>query len=100
MKDLQLEILCISQFTLYSKLTKGCKPDFHQAMSGENAKELYNQFLEKLRSDYDGCKIRDGVFGAMMEVHIQNSGPVTIEVESPVNNSLVEKEKPSIAQDS
>lgn len=82
-KDLQLEILCISQFTLYSKLSKGNKPDFHLAMSGEGAKDLYYKFLEKLGADYDKAKIKDGVFGAMMEVHIQNSGPVTIEVESP-----------------
>lgn len=81
-KDLQLEILSISQFTLYYKL-KGNKPDFHHAMSGDKAKELYNKLLQKLGNDYDSTKIKDGVFGAMMEVTIQNSGPVTIEIESP-----------------
>lgn len=84
-KDLQHEILCISQFTLYSKIKKN-KPDFHQAMSGETARILYNQFLAKLGNEYDSSKIKDGVFGAMMEVHIVNSGPVTIEVESQVTN--------------
>ena len=81
-KDQQLEILSISQFTLYYKL-KGNKPDFHHAMSGEKANELYNKLLYKLGTDYDPSKIKDGVFGAMMEVTIQNSGPVTIEIESP-----------------
>lgn len=82
-KDQQLEILCISQFTLYYKL-KGNKPDFHHAMSGEKAKEMYDKLLQKLGADYgDPMKIKDGVFGAMMEVQINNSGPVTIEIESP-----------------
>ena len=52
-------------------------------MSGEKANELYNKLLYKLGTDYDPSKIKDGVFGAMMEVTIQNSGPVTIEIESP-----------------
>lgn len=82
-KDQNLEILCVSQFTLYASTKKGQKPDFHKAALGDNAKILYNSFLEKLGKDYDPSKIKDGVFGAMMEVHIQNSGPVTIEVESP-----------------
>lgn len=81
-KDQQLEILSISQFTLYYKL-KGNKPDFHHAMSGERANFLYNKLLDKLRTDYDPSRIKDGVFGAMMEVSIQNYGPVTIEIESP-----------------
>lgn len=82
-KDQKLEILCISQFTLYCSLNKGKKPDFHHAMGGEGAKDLYNKVLMKLSEDYDSAMIKDGVFGAMMEVSIQNSGPVTIEIESP-----------------
>lgn len=86
-KDLNLEILCISQFTLYAKIKKGAKPDFHNAMMGDQAKVLYEKLLKKLGAEYDSSKIKDGVFGAMMEVHIQNSGPVTIEVESTKTNS-------------
>jgi D-tyrosyl-tRNA(Tyr) deacylase len=81
-KDQQLEILCISQFTLYHRL-KGNKPDFHNAMAGDDAKRMYDALLQKLGTSYNPSKIKDGVFGAMMEVHIQNSGPVTIELESP-----------------
>lgn len=79
---MKLQILCISQFTLYHQL-KGNKPDFHHAMSGDQAKELYDRILKKLRNDYKRDKIFDGKFGEYMQVHIQNDGPVTIEIESP-----------------
>lgn len=78
----KLEILCVSQFTLYHRL-KGNKPDFHLAMQGDSAQQLYYKLLTQLGDKYDPGKIKDGKFGAMMEVHIQNSGPVTIEIESP-----------------
>ncbi|EDW38458.1 GL12001 [Drosophila persimilis] len=81
-KDLQLEILCISQFTLYHRL-KGNKPDFSAAMKGDDAQKLYTHFLNRLKQSYDTCKIKDGKFGANMQVHIENDGPVTINLESP-----------------
>lgn len=76
-----MEILCVSQFTLYHKL-KGNKPDFHMAMEGEKAQVLYNKLLKRLSDSYDPSKVKDGKFGATMEVLIQNSGPVTIEIQS------------------
>lgn len=81
-KDEQLEVLCISQFTLYYTL-KGNKPDFHRAMKGDAAESLYKIFLQKLGTSYDEKKIKDGVFGALMECQINNHGPVTLEIESP-----------------
>ncbi|XP_068155200.1 D-aminoacyl-tRNA deacylase isoform X1 [Drosophila tropicalis] len=81
-KDLDLEILCVSQFTLYNRL-KGNKPDFSAAMKGDEAQELYKHFLDRLKLSYDSSKIKDGIFGAYMQVHIQNDGPVTIDLESP-----------------
>ncbi|EDW15583.1 D-aminoacyl-tRNA deacylase isoform X1 [Drosophila mojavensis] len=81
-KDLQLEVLCVSQFTLYHRL-KGNKPDFSAAMKGEDAQQLYSHFLNRLCQSYDSSKIKDGKFGAYMQVHIENDGPVTIELESP-----------------
>lgn len=81
-KDLQYDLLCVSQFTLYNRL-KGNKPDFHLAMQGTDASNLYNFLLQQLGNQYTADKIKDGVFGAMMQVHIQNDGPVTIEIESP-----------------
>ncbi|XP_017119301.1 D-aminoacyl-tRNA deacylase isoform X1 [Drosophila elegans] len=81
-KDLNLELLCVSQFTLYHRL-KGNKPDFSAAMKGEEAQQLYNHFLDRLGQSYDSSKIKDGKFGAYMQVHIENDGPVTINLETP-----------------
>ncbi|XP_054111231.1 D-aminoacyl-tRNA deacylase 1 isoform X2 [Callithrix jacchus] len=80
--DKQYEVLCVSQFTLQCVL-KGNKPDFHLAMPTEQAEGFYNSFLEQLRKTYRPELIKDGKFGAYMQVHIQNDGPVTIELESP-----------------
>lgn len=56
-KDMQYDILCVSQFTLYNRL-KGNKPDFHLAMQGAEASELYNSLLEQLKSQYSAEKIK------------------------------------------
>ncbi|CAH2054587.1 unnamed protein product, partial [Iphiclides podalirius] len=83
--DKQLEILCVSQFTLYNTW-KGNKPDFHKAMAADRSKEFYEQFIQKLRDKYKPDKVKDGLFGAYMQVSIQNDGPVTFEIESPSHN--------------
>ncbi|KAJ1962021.1 D-tyrosyl-tRNA(Tyr) deacylase [Dispira parvispora] len=57
-KDLDLEILSVSQFTLHAKTEKGSKPDFHLAMSSQTSKVFYETFLEKLRSAYKPDKIQ------------------------------------------
>ncbi|KAK3728404.1 hypothetical protein QZH41_017639, partial [Actinostola sp. cb2023] len=80
--DKQLEVLCVSQFTLCAVL-KGNKPDFHCAMGGEESENIYQKFLEQMRSSYKPDAIKDGKFAAYMQVHIQNDGPVTITIESP-----------------
>ncbi len=83
-KDLGLEILCVSQFTLHY-IMKGNKVDFHMAMAGDEANAFYAEFLAEVRKAYggDADKVKDGRFGAMMKVDIANDGPVTIEIESP-----------------
>ncbi|KAJ1925768.1 D-tyrosyl-tRNA(Tyr) deacylase [Tieghemiomyces parasiticus] len=60
----------------------GSKPDFHLAMKSAQSKEVYQQFLDKLRADYRPDMVQDGSFGAMMNVKIQNDGPVTIILDS------------------
>ncbi|KAM3865282.1 D-aminoacyl-tRNA deacylase 1 [Diretmus argenteus] len=80
--DRELEVLCVSQFTLQCIL-KGNKPDFHSAMPAELAQPFYNNILENMRSTYKPELIKDGKFGAYMQVHIQNDGPVTVELTSP-----------------
>ena len=57
--DMQYEILCVSQFTLYYYL-KGNKPDFHAAMPGSQSQEFYSSFLDIMRKLYDPSKIKGG----------------------------------------
>ncbi|KAJ7321727.1 D-tyrosyl-tRNA(Tyr) deacylase [Desmophyllum pertusum] len=80
--DKNLEVLCVSQFTLQAVL-KGNKPDYHLAMGGEQSETFYQDFLQQMRSVYRPDAIKDGKFGAYMQVHIQNDGPVTISLETP-----------------
>ncbi|CAG8675257.1 7905_t:CDS:2, partial [Acaulospora morrowiae] len=81
-KDAGLEVLCVSQFTLYGSTTKGYKPDFHNSMKSESSKEMYAAFLEQMKREYVEDRIKDGIFGAMMQVNIVNEGPVTLELDS------------------
>ncbi|XP_041063193.1 D-aminoacyl-tRNA deacylase 1 isoform X2 [Carcharodon carcharias] len=84
--DKQYEILLVSQFTLQCVL-KGNKPDFHLAMGAEQSETFYNGLLQHIRKAYKPELVKDGKFGAYMQVHIQNDGPVTIELESPTGPS-------------
>jgi D-tyrosyl-tRNA(Tyr) deacylase len=81
-KDIDGEILCVSQFTLMANTTKGNKPDFHRAMTTGASREMYATFLDKLRQEYKQEKIQDGRFGAMMDVSLTNEGPVTFTLDS------------------
>ncbi|XP_063774230.1 D-aminoacyl-tRNA deacylase 1 isoform X5 [Pseudophryne corroboree] len=83
--DKQYEVLCVSQFTLQCVL-KGNKPDYHLAMPSEQAEPFYNDFLQQMRKAYKPELVKDGKFGAYMQVTIQNDGPVTIELEPPVSS--------------
>ena len=71
-------ILSISQFTLYADTTKGNRPSYIKAMSGNNAKKLYDLFNEEL-SKY--IKVETGIFGADMKIDFINDGPITIILE-------------------
>ncbi|KAJ7137860.1 D-tyrosyl-tRNA deacylase [Mycena epipterygia] len=81
-KDVDGDILCVSQFTLMAETKKGSKPDFHNAMTAEQSRILYNTFLETLRRSYKPDKVQDGRFGAMMNVSLTNEGPVTFTLDS------------------
>ncbi|XP_054712412.1 D-aminoacyl-tRNA deacylase 1-like [Uloborus diversus] len=87
-QDKKYEILCISQFTLYCTL-KGNKPDFHHSMAADASEKFYSDFLSSMKAAYSDDKIKDGKFGALMQVNIQNDGPVTINLESPRNEGEV-----------
>ncbi|KAI9571268.1 D-Tyr tRNAtyr deacylase-like domain-containing protein [Boletus coccyginus] len=81
-KDVAGEVLCVSQFTLFANTTKGSKPDFHRAMSTEPSRQLYNVFLDKMKQLYVPDRIKDGQFGAMMNVSLTNEGPVTFTLDT------------------
>lgn len=72
------DLLLISQFTLYAD-TKGRRPGFTKAMPPKEAEKLFNYFIKKLKESK--LKIETGKFGAMMDVSLINSGPVTITLE-------------------
>ena len=72
------EILSISQFTLASYIKKGRRPDFNNALDPKKAEPLYCLFNKILSKK---VKVEAGVFGAMMDVHSVNDGPVTFIIE-------------------
>jgi D-tyrosyl-tRNA(Tyr) deacylase len=75
LEDVEGEVLCVSQFTLYGDARKGNRPSFVDAAAPEHAEPLYERVREAL--DAQG-----GVFGARMSVSLVNDGPVTLLVES------------------
>lgn len=81
-KDINGEVLIISQFTLYGDARRGNRPAFTDAAQPDKAKELYNKFINRIAENIGEDKVKCGIFGAMMIVKIMNDGPVTILVES------------------
>ena len=81
--DIKGEILAISQFTLYGDCRKGRRPNFMEAKGGEEAKALYDEFIDLLKTS--NLKVETGEFGAEMKVEINNDGPVTILLDSKKN---------------
>ncbi|MFX0547982.1 D-aminoacyl-tRNA deacylase [Hathewaya histolytica] len=81
--DVGGELLIVSQFTLYGDCRKGRRPNFMQALGGEEAEGLYSEFIKLCKECIS--KVENGVFGADMKVSIENSGPVTILLDSKKN---------------
>jgi len=78
--DIEGEILVVSQFTLYGDCRKGKRPSFSAAAPPEQAKALFDQSVDRIRSY--GIKVETGVFQAEMDVELVNHGPVTILLDS------------------
>lgn len=74
------ELLIVSQFTLYGDCRKGRRPNFMEALSGEKAEALYNEFVKQCNEALGN--IQTGIFGADMKVLIENDGPVTLLLDS------------------
>ena len=75
LKDSNEEVLIVSQFTLDANKNKGTKPSFHKAAKPDEAKLLYDKFLTEFRNSFP--KVKEGKFGAFMEINLVNKGPVT-----------------------
>lgn len=79
-KDVGGEILLVSQFTLYGDVRKGNRPSFDEAAGKEKGESLYKEVIKLLRNE--GLVIKEGRFGAYMQVVLKNDGPVTILLDS------------------
>ncbi len=71
-------LLIVSQFTLYGVLEKGFRPSFSQAAPAPQALALYEAFLAEIRRAAPQVPLQTGRFGALMQVHLCNDGPVTL----------------------
>lgn len=80
-KDINGEIILVSQFTLHASTKKGNRPSYIKAAKPDVAIPMYESFIERLEEDF-GKKIQTGQFGADMKVNLINNGPVTIIIDS------------------
>jgi D-tyrosyl-tRNA(Tyr) deacylase len=74
-RDVDGQILCVSNFTVYGDTKRGNRPSFTEAARPERAEELYERVRERLGAE-------GGVFGAHMQVELVNDGPVTLVTEA------------------
>ncbi|HEX8563553.1 MAG TPA: D-aminoacyl-tRNA deacylase [Flavobacterium sp.] len=82
-KDIDGEIIVVSQFTLHAATKKGNRPSYIKASKPDIAVPLYEAFVEQLLTD-TGKEIQTGIFGANMKVSLLNDGPVTILIDSKI----------------
>ena len=80
-KDINGDILAVSQFTLHASTKKGNRPSYIKASKPEFAIPMYEKFVQQLGNDL-GKKIHTGVFGADMKVELLNDGPVTVVIDT------------------
>ena len=86
-KDIQGSVMVVSQFTLLANTDQGRRPSFEQAAPPGQAKNLYELFMEQLRSF--GLHVEAGVFGAAMVVSLENDGPVTLVLDTQKEDTVI-----------
>ena len=84
-KDIDGDVIVVSQFTLQASTKKGNRPSYIKAAKPEVAIPLYEQFVKQLDIEL-GKKVQTGIFGADMKVALLNDGPVTILIDSKFRN--------------
>lgn len=80
-KDVDGEVLVVSQFTLYAATKKGNRPSYIKAAGHATAIPMYEKFCKEIES-LTGKEVKQGEFGADMQVSLENSGPVTIVIDT------------------
>jgi len=80
-KDINGEIIVVSQFTLHASTRKGNRPSYIKASKPETAIPMYENFVNQMEKEL-GKKVQTGIFGADMKVALLNDGPVTIVMDS------------------
>lgn len=80
-RDIDGEIMVVSQFTLHASTRRGNRPSYSKAARPEVAKPAYDAFIESLELSL-GRKVETGQFGAFMEISLVNDGPVTVFLDS------------------
>eukprot|EP00897_Mesotaenium_endlicherianum_P000257 jgi/Mesen1/10231/ME000771S09530 len=80
-KEVNGDVLLVSQFTLHASTKKGNRPSYIKASKPETAIPMYEKMIKQLETDL-GKKIQAGIFGADMKVRLLNDGPVTIVIDS------------------
>lgn len=78
--DIGGEALIVSQFTLLGDTRKGRRPSFSNAMPPDKAKPMYEKFIDSFKRT--GIHVKEGIFGAMMQITLTNDGPVTLIINS------------------
>lgn len=81
-RDVDGEVLVVSQFTLYGDTRRGNRPSYSDAANPQLAESLYEKYISEMKRLVGNQKVQSGIFRTMMDVELVNDGPVTVMVES------------------